>query len=162
MPGIADPSSPSTDSSAPLRFERCHTLALLAWGLLLMAVIAAPPALALRSSAPEASRAILVWTLVTAVAYSVLVVAQRRAWLLTTVEVTADTLVVRRSPMPPERIPLRAIRRMRHGPLGLRVWEDAEPGVLVGRLAARDAVRLMARLESRTGVPVEGLSRPVD
>ena len=161
------PSSPSPAPSAAslplptLRFERCHAAALLAWGLGIMALLGGLPAAVLWSAAPEAAGAIALWTGSTAALFGACVVSERRRWLTSTVEVSGVALEIRRPHLRPERAPLAEVRRLAWGRLGLTVWLASGRELWVGRVGdAARAARLVARLESACGVPVEGWAAP--
>lgn len=142
-------------AGTPLCFARCQAGLLLAYGLVVMTLASAPPALALRREAPEVAWAIVAFTLGGAAVFAAAVLTQARRWLTTTVTVTDQAVEVRRTPERAERVRLVDIRRMRAGSGGLVILSASGRETIVGRLRKADAMRLAARLETRTGVPVE-------
>lgn len=141
--------------TAPLRVQRSDAWLLLAVGLGVMLLASAPPAFALRGAAPEVALTIAAFTCTAALLYTTVVLAWERRWLTTTVLVTDQALEVRPAAGPFERVRLVDIRRMRSGRAGLVVQSASGRETAVGRLRRVDARRLVARLESCTGVPVE-------
>lgn len=153
---------PPARAAAPLHIERCQYAGLLAFGLALVLVMGGVPAAALWGAAPEAAHAMAAWSAVAAGAWGLIVWAERRRWCLTTVHVTDEALEVRRPALAPERAGLREIRRMAWSAAGLTVWTAAGRALWLGRLPHAQAMRLAARLETASGVPVEGWEAPAD
>ncbi len=152
------PPAPFSRTPSPterLCVERSCAATLLAFGLGMILLVGGLPALALWRDAPEAARAIALWMVGTGGTFALGVAAVRRAWLSTEIAVDGEALEVRRPHLRPERARLSEIRRMEYGALGLTVWVASGRSVWVGRVG-RALPRVVARLESRTGVPVEG------
>lgn len=149
------PRPPGPIRSEPLALGRSGAWSLLGYGFGMILLVGGLPALALWRDAPEAALAIALWMAAAGLAFTLAVLATRGAWLRTEIALDAEALEVRRPHLRPERAPLGEIRRMRYDVTGLTVWLASGRAVWVGRVG-RELPRLVARLESRTGVPVEG------
>jgi hypothetical protein len=149
------PLAPVPSRSDALRVERSSAWPLLAYGLGLMLAVGGLPALALWQEAPEAARAIALWMAAVGGTFALVVIGMRRTWLSMAIAIDRDGLEVRRPHLRPERARFTEIRRMRYDRVGLTLWLESGRTVWVGRVG-RELPRVVAWLESRSGVPVEG------